>query len=61
MRRYDLGEEGSGASDVIRYDAGKVAEFIADMEACMSSYNTKASVPSSDSCPTHHITFHTVS
>ena len=48
MRRYDLGEEGSGASDVIRYDARKVAEFIADMEACMSSYNTKASALESE-------------
>ena len=48
MRRYDLREEGSGASDIIRYDAGKVAEFIADMEACMSSYNTKASALESE-------------
>ena len=48
MRRYDLGEGTSGASDIIRYDAGKVAEFIADMEACMSSYNTKASALESE-------------
>ena len=43
MRQYYLEDCGRGESDIIRYDAGKVAEFISDMETCMSSYNTKAS------------------